>query len=72
MSYRDMALKILDRVPINAMNQDQAQFAMSGINAIRNNDSAKGEELANQILQRAGMTKDQAMQIVQQKLGHLL
>lgn len=72
MSYRDMALKILDRVPINAMNQEQAQFAMSGINAIRNNDTVQGEQIANQILQNTGMTKEQAMQIVQQKLGHLL
>lgn len=72
MSYRDVALKILDRIPINATNQEQAQFAMNGINAIYNNDSVQGEQMANQILQNAGMTKEQAMQIVQQKLGHLL
>lgn len=71
-SYRDMALKLLNQVPINAMNQEQAQFAMGGINAIRNNDVIQGEQIANDILQKAGMSREQAMQIVQQKLGHLL
>lgn len=72
MSYRDMALNLLNRVPVNTMNQTDAQFALSGINAIRNNDVAQGEQIANDILQKVGMTKEQAMQIVQQRLGHLL
>lgn len=72
MSYRDFALNLLNKVPVNTMNQSDAQFALSGINAIRNNDVAQGEQIANQILQSVGMTIEQAMQIAQQKLGHLL
>lgn len=66
MSYRDIALNLLNKVPVNTMNQSDAQFALSGINAIRNNDVAKGEEIANSILQKVGMTKEQAMQIAHQ------
>lgn len=72
MSYRDMALKLLNQVPVNTMNQSDAQFALSGINAIRNNDVSQGEQIANDILQKVGMTREQAMQIAQQRLGHLL
>lgn len=70
--YRDLALNLLNKVPVNTPNQADAQFALSGINAIRNNDIAQGEQIANQILQNVGMSREQAMQIVQQKLGHLL
>lgn len=66
MSYRDIALNLLNKVPVNTMNQSDAQFALSGINAIRNNDVAKGEEIANSILQKVGMTREQAMQIAHQ------
>lgn len=66
MSYRDIALNLLNKVPVNTMDQSNAQFALSGINAIRNNDVAKGEEIANAILQKVGMTKEQAMQIAHQ------
>lgn len=67
MSYRDIALNLLNKVPVNTMDQSSAQFALSGINAIRNNDVSKGEEIANNILQQVGMTKEQAMQIARQR-----
>lgn len=67
MSYRDIALNLLNQIPINTMNQSDAQFALSGINAIRNNDASQGEEIANQILQKVGMTREQAMQIAHQR-----
>lgn len=67
MSYRDIALNLLDRIPVNTMNQADAQFAISGINAIRNNDAVQGEQIANQILQKVGVTKEQAIQIAHQR-----
>lgn len=67
MSYRDIALNLLNQVPVNTMNQSDAQFALSGINAIRNNDVTKGEEIANSILQKVGMSREQAMQIAHQR-----
>lgn len=67
MSYRDIALNLLNQVPVNTMNQSDAQFALSGINAIRNNDVTKGEEIANGILQKVGVTREQAMQIAHQR-----
>lgn len=67
MSYRDIALNLLNKVPVNTMNQEDARFALSGINAIRNNDVTQGEQIANDILQKVGITREQAMQIAHQR-----
>lgn len=50
-------------------NQQQApnDFLQSGLDAIRNKDATKGEEIANKILQQAGINRDQAMAIARQR-----
>lgn len=39
------------------------------INAVMSRDAQKGQVIANNLLQSYGLTKDQAKQIVRQKLG---
>ena len=46
---------------------NQSPFAQAGINAILNNDSKTGEQLANNILQSLGMTKEQALEIAKER-----
>ena len=46
---------------------NQSPFAQAGINAILNNDSKTGEQLANNILQSLGMTKEQALEIAKRQ-----
>ena len=45
-------------------------WTQAGVNAILNNDAKAGEQLANNILNAMGMTKEQAMDIARQ--NHLL
>lgn len=54
----------------NNPNIQQSPFAQAGVNAILNNDVKAGEQLANNILQSVGMTKEQAMQLA--KKNHLI
>lgn len=53
----DMANQIAKNNP----NIQQVPWAQAGINAILNNDTKAGEELANNILNSMGMTKEQAL-----------
>ena len=46
---------------------NQYPFAQDGINAILSNDSKSGEQLANNILQSLGMTKEQALEIAKRQ-----
>lgn len=46
---------------------NQSPFAQAGINAILNNDAQAGEQLANNILQSLGMTKEQALEIAKRQ-----
>ena len=46
---------------------NQSPFAQAGINAILNNDAQAGEQLANNILQSLGMTKEQALEIAKER-----
>lgn len=46
---------------------NQSPFAQAGINAILNNDAKTGEQLANNILQSLGMTKEQALEIAKRQ-----
>lgn len=46
---------------------NQSPFAQAGINAILNNDAKAGEQLANNILQSLGMTKEQALEIAKRQ-----
>ena len=46
---------------------NQSPFAQAGINAILNNDSKTGEQLANNILSSMGMTKEQALEIAKRQ-----
>lgn len=39
------------------------------IQAIQNNDNARGEQLANNILSSMGMTKEQALQLAAKRFG---
>lgn len=42
-------------------------FLQGGLTAIQNNDTAKGEEIANQILQQAGISREQALAMAHQR-----
>lgn len=55
----DMANQIARNNP----NVQQVPWAQAGINAILNNDTKAGEQLANNLLQSMGMTKEQAMEM---------
>lgn len=59
----DMANQIARNNP----NVQQVPWAQAGINAILNNDSKAGEQLANNILNSMGMTKEEALQIARQR-----
>lgn len=43
--------------------------AMAMVNAVMNNDEKAGIELANNILNRFGMTKEQGLEMARQKFG---
>lgn len=55
----DMAAQMIRNNP----NIQQSPFAQAGMNAILNNDAKAGEQLANNILQSVGMTKEQALNL---------
>ena len=59
----DMATQMIRNKP----QINQSPFAQAGINAILNNDSKSGEQLANNILQSLGMTKEQALEIAKRQ-----
>ena len=62
----DMAAQMIRNNP----NIQQSPFAQAGVNAILNNDAKAGEQLANNILQSVGMTKEQAMELARK--NHLI
>ena len=51
----------------NNPNIQQTPLARAGINAILNNDAKAGEQLANNILNSMGMTKEEALQIARER-----
>ena len=51
----------------NSPNIQQTPLAQAGINAILSNDAKAGEQLANNILDSMGMTKEEALQIARQR-----
>lgn len=55
----DLASQIIRNNP----NIQQSPFAQAGVNAILNNDTKAGEQLANNILKTVGMTKEQALNL---------
>lgn len=59
----DMATQMIRNNP----QVNQSPFAQAGINAILNNDAQAGEQLANNILQSLGMTKEQALEIAKER-----
>lgn len=59
----DMASQMIRNNP----NVQQSPFAQAGINAILNNDAKAGEQLANNILQTVGMTKEQALDLARKQ-----
>ena len=62
----DMAAQMIRNNP----NIQQSPFAQAGMNAILNNDTKAGEQLANNILKSVGMTKEQAMELARK--NHLI
>lgn len=50
----------------NLMQNPQAK---NMIDILQSGDAKKGEEMANNLLQSFGMTKEQAMQMVAQRFG---
>ena len=61
-----LANQIASQIP-NQQQNNITPFMQSGLNAIMNNDSKKGEEIANNILKQAGISREQAMQIARQR-----
>ena len=61
-------MDIVSQMIRNNPNIQQSPFAQAGMNAILNNDAKAGEQLANNILQSVGMTKEQAMQLARQQM----
>lgn len=59
----DMATQMIRNNP----NIQQSPFAQAGINAILNHDAKAGEQLANNILQTVGMTKEQALDLARKQ-----
>ena len=59
----DMATQMIRNNP----QVNQSPFAQAGINAILNNDAQAGKQLANNILQSLGMTKEQALEIAKRQ-----
>lgn len=66
MTLQERAMQLVSQI---TQNQQQApnQFLQGGLDAIRNNDATKGEEIANKILQQAGISREQAMAIARQR-----
>lgn len=56
-------LNIATQMIRNNPNIQKSPFAQAGVNAILNNDAKAGEQLANNILQSVGMTKEQALNL---------
>lgn len=65
MNVQQFAMNLLQRNP-QIQNQPNAADM---IQAIQNNDSQRGEQLANNILSSMGMTKEQALQIAAKRFG---
>ena len=59
----DIASRMIENNP----NIQQTPLAQAGINAILNNDVEAGTQLANNILNSMGMTKEEALQIARQQ-----
>lgn len=59
----DLAAQMIRNNP----NIQQTPLAQAGINAILSNDAKAGEQLANNILNSMGMTKEEALQIARQR-----
>lgn len=59
----DLAAQMIRNNP----NIPKTPLAQTGINAILNNDAKAGEQLANNILNSMGMTKEEALQIARQR-----
>lgn len=58
---------IASRMIKNNPNIQQTPLAQAGIYAILNNDIEAGMQLANNILNSMGMTKEEALQIARQQ-----
>lgn len=59
----DLAAQMIRNNP----NIQQTPLAQAGINAILSNDAKAGEQLANNILNSMGMTKEEALQIARHR-----
>lgn len=57
-NLRDIAMGILSKNPNITNNPRNKEM----FEAIKNNDAVKGEEIANNLLNSYGMTKEQALQ----------
>lgn len=67
-NLQQMAIQLINNAMKNGANpQSLSPFMQGGIEALHKNDSTSGERIANQILQQAGITREQAMQIAHQR-----
>lgn len=61
-SFAMQAIQKNNNIPNTPLNQNM-------INAIQNGDTAKGEELANNIIQSMGLSRDEALNQARQFFG---
>ena len=59
----DLAAQMIRNNP----NIQRTPLAQAGINAILSNDAKAGEQLANNILNSMGMTKEEALKIAKER-----
>lgn len=64
-NFVQFAMNLLNQNQFQPINQNGQEM----VNAIRNNDSQRGEELANNILKSYGLTKEQGIAKAKQYFG---
>lgn len=66
-SIFDFAITMINKNP-NIANSPMGKNALE---ALRNRDATKGEELANNILESQGLTKDSALQDIKSRMPNI-
>lgn len=67
MTMLERATQLASQITQQNSQPNISPFLQSALSAIQNNDAQKGEEIANKILQQAGISREQAMQIAHQR-----
>lgn len=71
MTMMERATQLVNQITQFQTQQNQqtnlSPFLQSGLDAIKNRDASNGERIANQILQQAGISREQAIQMARQR-----